>query len=240
MFRERAVNSAILSFSLNIVSVDTIDVGFILDGSESLGEDGFEEVKKFVRGMIDSYEISSKGTHVGIVEFSEKARVAIPFDKTYDSEELKRLVNETKPSNKKAKNADIAFELARKKLFSEKGGSRPSVPRLVIFVTSGKSTGRTPMKNVVEPFRKSGVRVYVVTIGNQTDMEEVADTVSDKSGIIHTDEPEDLPSVISTVVDKIGSDIKKSTNGYLTYFLIARIHLQFTKMSNNTIRTGKF
>jgi hypothetical protein len=200
----------ILLISFDIVSVDAIDIGFILDGSETLGKDGFEEVKKFVTNTIDSYTISRKGTHIGIVEVSENARVVIPFDKTFDAEELKRLVNETEPSNKKARNVDIAFELAKKKLFSEKGGSRSGVPRVVIFVTSGKSTGRTPMKNAVEPFRNDGVRVYVIAVGNQTDPKEDIDTASDKDGVVQTDEPKDLPGMSSKIVDKIGNDIRKS------------------------------
>ncbi len=199
-----------LLISFNTVSMDAIDVGFILDGSETLGKGGFEEVKKFVVNAIDSYEISSKGTHIGIVEFSEKARVVIPFDKTFDAEELKRLVNETEPSNKKPRNADIAFKLAKKKLFSAAGGSRPGVPRVVVFITSGKPTGRSPMKDVVEPFRNNGIRVYVVAVGNQTDPKSDIDTASDKDGVVRTDEPKDLPGMASKIVDKIGSDIRKS------------------------------
>lgn len=192
------------------VSVDAIDVGFILDGSETLGKDGFEEVKKFVAKTIDSYEISREGTRIGVVEFSEKPRVVIPFDKTFDVQELKRLINETEPSLKKARNVDIAFNLAKKKLFTEDTGSRSGVPRVVVFVTSGESTGRTPMREVVESFRNDGTRVYVVHVGNMTDPQEILDTASDKHGVIQTDEPKDLPDMASKIVDKIGEDIEKS------------------------------
>ena len=193
--------------------MDVLDVAFILDGSDTLGKDGFREIKKFVANMLDSYEISEKGTHIGVVEFSENARVVIPFDMTFDTAEIKRLLNETEPSNKKVRNADVAFELAKKKLFSAAGGSRPGVPRVVIFVTSGKSTGNTPMKDVVEPFRNDGIRVYVIPVGNQTDPKEDGDTASDEDGVIRTDEPEDLPDIASKIVDMIGSDIGKS-KGY--------------------------
>lgn len=192
--------------------MDALDVGFILDGSETLGKDGFKEIKKYVAKIMDSYEISEEGTHIGVVEFSENARVVIPFDMTFDTAEIKRVLNETEPSNKKVRNADVAFELAKKKLFSASGGSRPGVPRVVIFVTSGKSTGRTPMKHVVEPFKNNGIRVYVVAVGNQTDPKEDDDTASDEDGVIPTDEPKDLPDMASKIVDKIGSDIRKSKN----------------------------
>lgn len=190
--------------------MDALDVGFILDGSETLGKDGFREIKTFVVNMLDSYEISEKGTHIGVVEFSENAQVVIPFDLTFDRAEIERLLNETEPSNKKARNSDVAFELAKKKLFSTAGGSRPGVPRVVIFVTSGKSTGRTPMKDVVEPFRNKGIRVYVVAVGNQTDPVENVDTASDEDGVVQTDEPKGLPDMTSKIVDKIGSDSRKS------------------------------
>ena len=189
-----------------------------MDGSETLGRSGFEEVKKFVVKAIDSYEISSEGTHVGIVEFSDKARVVIPFDKSFDAEELKRLVNETEPSNKKTRNADIAFELAKKRLFSSASGSRSGIPRVVIFVTSGKSTGPSPMKKVVEPFKKNGIRVYVVAVGNQTDPKEDVDTASDEDGVVQTDDPTDLPGKASKIVEKIDNDIRKSRI-FLLHFL---------------------
>ena len=196
--------------SFNLVSVDALDIGFILDGSESVGKSGFEEIKKLVIKMMDSYEISSKGTHIGIIEFSDKANVLIPFDETFDVEEIKRLLNNTQPSLTKKRNADTAFGLARKKLFSRAGGSRPGVPRVVIFVTSGKSTGPTPMKEVTEPFRREGVRIYVVAVGNKTNPKEDSDTASDEDGVIKTEKPEDLPGIAPKVVVKIGSDIKKS------------------------------
>lgn len=195
---------------MSLVSVDAIDVGFILDGSKTMGKHGFENVKKFVINTIASYEISPEGTHIGIVEMSESARVVIPFDKTFDREELKRLVNKTEPSDKKARNSDVAFDLAKKRLFSPKRGSRLGVPRIVIFVTSGKSTGRVPMKEVVEPFKFAGIRVYVVTVGNLTDPKEDKDVASDRDSVIPTDDPEDLPDVVAKVVGKIGSDIRKS------------------------------
>ena len=190
--------------------MDALDVGFILDGSETLGKDGFREIKTFVVNMLDSYEISEKGTHIGVVEFSENAQVVIPFDLTFDREEIERRLNQTEPSNKKARNADVAFELAKKKLFSTAGGSRLGFPRVVIFVTSGKSTGRTPMKDVVEPFRNEGIRVYVVAVGNQTDPVENVDTASDEDGVVQTDEPEGLPDMTSKILDKISRDSRKS------------------------------
>ena len=82
----------------------------------------------------------------------------------------------------------------------------------MVFVTSGKSTGRSPMNEVVEPFKKDGIRIYVVAVGNQTDPKEDLDTASDEDGVVPIDEPKDLPNVVSKIVEKIGSDIGKSKN----------------------------
>ena len=193
------------------MSATTLDVGFILDGSATLGKDGFEQVKKFVEKLIGSYEISPQGTHVGVVEFSEKPTVKIPFDKSYNLEQLRRLVKEIEPSNKNARNTDLAFELAKKELFSAKNGSRPEAARIVILVTAGKSTGVKSMRDVVKPFRDDRIRIYVVGVGNKTDVTELVGTADDKTRVVVTGTPEETPDAVTVVVKIIGDDTEKST-----------------------------
>ena len=181
-----------------------------MDGSKTLGKDGFDEVKEFVYKMIDSYEISPQGTHIGVVEFSENPTMKIPFNKTNNPEELKRLVNEIKPSNKDRRNADLAFELTKKELLSPKGGSRRDVPQVVILVTAGKSTGILPLKEAVKPIRAERARIYVVSIGKETDPAEFVDIVADKKDVVDTETPEGTPTVVVKVVDRIGKGTEKS------------------------------
>ena len=161
--------------------------------------------------MIGSYDISPQGAHVGIVEFSEKPTLKIPFDKSYNLEKLRRLVKEIEPSNKNARNTDLAFELAKKELFSAKNGSRPEAGRVVILVTTGKSTGVKSMRDVVKPFRNDGIRIYVVGVGNKTDRTELVDTAGDKKRVVVAGTPEETPDAATVLVKIIGDDTEKST-----------------------------
>lgn len=42
-----------------------IDLAFILDSSGSIGRKNWVKVKAFVKGIIDFYDVSERGTHVG-------------------------------------------------------------------------------------------------------------------------------------------------------------------------------
>ena len=167
-------------------------------------------MKKFVVRMIDSYEISPTATHIGVVEFSEKAKLKIPFDRTYNPKELKRLVNEIEPSDENRRNTDLAFQLAKRELLSPGGGSRSYVPRIVILVTAGRSTGRISLRNAVQPLRGDGVRVYVIGVGDRTDRRELTSVVADKKDLHEVNTPEETPLVATDVLNGIKSYTKKS------------------------------
>lgn len=184
---------------------------FLLDGSKTLGKAGFAEVKNFVLRMIDSYEVSPQNTHIGVLEFSEKARIRIPLNKTFNPKELKSLVKEIEPSNKDSRNIDLAFKFAEKELLPPEGGSRPNVTRVMVLVTAGRSTGSLPLKYATKPFRDDGVRIYVVSIGDKTDERELKNVVDDEKDIHKVKAPKETPTVVMKVVHGIKKDIKKGT-----------------------------
>ena len=56
--------------STTMNKVRTIDLVFLLDGSASVGEDGFRKVKKWVQDFIRQLDVESFNTQVGVVQYS--------------------------------------------------------------------------------------------------------------------------------------------------------------------------
>ena len=56
-----------------------MDVGFVLDSSSSIGS-GWRNVQQFAQSITDQLNPSSRGNHVGIVNFGESASVALGFN----------------------------------------------------------------------------------------------------------------------------------------------------------------
>ncbi|KAH7701584.1 Fibropellin-3, partial [Aphelenchoides avenae] len=47
-----------------------MDLMFIIDASGSIGDDAFEDARKFIEKVVDGFDISNHKTRVGVIEYS--------------------------------------------------------------------------------------------------------------------------------------------------------------------------
>lgn len=194
---------------LFLVPIDALEVVIVLDGSKSIGKEGFEELKKFVKKTIDSYDVSPEGTHFALVEFSDKAVVKIPLTRSFNPEVLKDLVDRLNPSNGEERNVDLALDVAKTEVLSPKGGSRDDVPQAVILVTAGRSTGRIPVEVAAEPLKKDGVMIYIVGVGDSIYPDELRKAAENESDVHQVNAPKDTSTVVKKIVDSIKKGVDK-------------------------------
>lgn len=115
-----------------------MDVVFVIDGSKSLGPSNFQLVKHFVNGVVDSLDISTTGTHVGLLQYSTKVRTEFTLGQFTAAGDVKRAVARMQYMGRGSKTGSALrhmFELS----FSAKEGARPKVPRVAIVFTDGRS-----------------------------------------------------------------------------------------------------
>ncbi len=186
-----------------------LDLVFALDGSESLAENGFDKIKYFVKAVVDNYTVSESETHVGIIEFSDKANVILQLNKLFEPTSIKDQVQRIIPSGGKETMTDEALRKSADEVFDVNSGGRPGASKVLIIVTDGKSTGKEPPKRAVKPVKEKGVRVYVVNIGKDTDQDELKDIVPTDENIYPVKNPDEVPDVASKLVENIRKDIKK-------------------------------
>ena len=182
---------------------------FALDGSESLAKKGFDKIKDLVKMMVDNYTISEPETHVGVIEFSDKANVIFPLNKLFESSSIKDQVQLINPSGGKETVTDEVLQKSADEVFDVKSGGRPGASKVLIIITDGKSTGEEPPKRAVKPVKEKGVRVYVVNIGEDTDKDELKDIVPTEKNIYPVKNTDEVPTVAPKLVEDIDKDIKK-------------------------------
>lgn len=180
-----------------------------MDGSENLATKGFDKVKDLVKAMVDNYTISERETHVGVIEFSDKANVILPLNKFFEPATIKDQVERIVPSGGKETVTDEALRKSADEVFDVKSGGRPGASKVLIIVTDGKSSGKEPPKRAVKPVKEKGVRVYVVNIGEETDKDELKDMVPTEKNIYPVKTPKEIPSITPKLIDDIDKDIKK-------------------------------
>lgn len=145
-----------------------MDVSFLLDSSESVGLQNFQNLLDFVRKLAKTLRMSRSGTHASVVIFSDIARVQIRLDDHDDIREFNKALDDVPYLGKKTR-IDKALQVASGGVFNSRAGMRAGVRRVVVLLTEGHQT-RTfdaiPLRYAVEPLRRKRVDVFAVGIGS--------------------------------------------------------------------------
>lgn len=179
-------------------------MAFIVDSSESVGEGGFQEAKNFMWAVISNFEISNNDTLVGIIRYSTQATVMFDFQFSADNNIL--LLKETIdniPYAEGGTRTERALQLALTDLFSDKGGSRPEVPKILVVMTDGKSDNALGVARASMALKRRHMTLVAVGIGEEVDMEELLLMASTAEDVIRINTFSELKKHVGRVRDKV-------------------------------------
>ena len=150
-----------------------LDVGFILDGSESINyidKSNWGRLLYFIHDM--SLLLPIHSTQIGVVVFSKTAELRIKLD-DYEYNSFRHNVLRLEYPESKT-NTSGGLYVARTQLFNELNGDRPNAPNVAVLITDGESTEDTEMTiPYAEDLHRDGIRVICVGIGNRISEEEI-------------------------------------------------------------------
>ncbi|XP_065672706.1 uncharacterized protein LOC101240329 isoform X2 [Hydra vulgaris] len=139
------------------------DVGFILDSSGSLKSQYWKE-KDFLKKLANSFGISNKGSHAGVVTFSHNAELSIRLDAFYSSSDFNDAVDRIRHMNSVTR-IDLALAKALE-LFDTKNGARSDVPNLLFLLTDGEQYPEMPLTHISDEIKQKGIQLFAVGIGS--------------------------------------------------------------------------
>lgn len=187
-------------------SRDLYDLGLIIDGSRSAGNNGFVQTKKFLLKLIDQFSVSSHKTHFGVILYSNKPQLMCGFtDKPfYDPLYLKLAILGMEFPDGEVR-TDKALKMAGEQLFKA-GKDRENIPDVLLVITKGR-TGQDsePYKDVLKPLKDRGVNIIAVGIGDQISVDELKEIALGKSdNVLHVQTIDNLrPEKLSEKIHKI-------------------------------------
>lgn len=175
--------SSIIVIILTGTCKQYIDLVFAIDASGSVKEEGYKQIKSFAKEIIKSFEIGPAKTHVGVVTFSEYAKLQVKLTESFEKQDiLNRIDALDYPGYRTA--LDDALRVVNSAMFSLDGGARQGVPQVLIFLTDGKCTVCTEdLQTAVSPLKDAGVTIYTVGVTkniNRTELEIISSDPSDK------------------------------------------------------------
>lgn len=186
-----------------------VDIIFALDGSDSMTDSQFEQLKSFVKKSVTEYDISQNGPHIGVIEYSDEASLKIrlsDFDKPVP---LNAAISKIQRSAGRKTATDKVLRLAATEAFRTSAGSRANAHKVLFILTDDKSTGEEPVQEAVVAAVKEGIQVYVLGIGQNVNRGENEGIVSphiDRYFTIST--VVYLDTLVGTAKFKVVNDLK--------------------------------
>ncbi|XP_019405278.1 PREDICTED: vitrin isoform X5 [Crocodylus porosus] len=178
--------------------LNSADIGFVIDGSSSVGTGNFRTLLQFVANISKEFEISDTDTRIGAVQYTYEQRLEFGFDKYSTKQDV---LNAIKRINywSGGTSTGEAINYASEHLFSK---SKPNKRKIMILITDGRSYDdvRVPAMTA----HQNGVIAYSIGIAwaAQDELEAIA-TDPDKEHSFFVDEFDNLYKFVSKIIQNI-------------------------------------
>ncbi|KAM4902021.1 von Willebrand factor [Sylvia borin] len=117
-----------------------LDIAFIVEGSDNVGEENFSKVKKFIENVVTGMNVGQENIHVTVMQYSETVSLEYSFRETQSKEKIIEKVRSIPYQGGRATNTGNALDYISKHTFTSVNGGRQGVPHLVYMVSSSPST----------------------------------------------------------------------------------------------------
>uniref|UniRef100_UPI0037E7DC2E collagen alpha-1(XII) chain-like n=1 Tax=Semicossyphus pulcher TaxID=241346 RepID=UPI0037E7DC2E len=151
------------------------DVVLLVDGSYSIGLANFAKVRAFLEVLVNSFDIDPSKVQISLVQYSRDPHTEFYLNTHHDLNALVKAVR-TFPYRGGSTNTGRALVHVREKIFQAFRGARPTVPRVTILITDGRSSDE--IKDPATKLRNSDVEIFAVGVKDavQTELEAIAST----------------------------------------------------------------
>uniref|UniRef100_UPI00398E6A12 uncharacterized protein col6a3 n=1 Tax=Pristiophorus japonicus TaxID=55135 RepID=UPI00398E6A12 len=176
-----------------------IDVVFLIDGSDNVGNTDFSFVRDFLTSIIENLDIGSDKVQIGLIQYSNYAETEFYLN-TYSSEdEILSHVEGLRLRGGMPLNTGAALDYVLRNHFTRSSGSRKEegVPQILVLITAGRS--RDYVKPSADALKRSAVTIFAVGAKN-TDPVQLKEIASDPSLGLSVQEYRSLPNVQEQVM----------------------------------------
>ncbi|XP_062428070.1 vitrin [Rhea pennata] len=178
--------------------LNSADIGFVIDGSSSVGTSNFRTVLQFVANISKEFEISDTDTRIGAVQYTYEQRLEFSFDKYSSKQDVLSAIKRINYwSGGTSTGAAISY--ASEQLFNK---SKPNKRKIMILITDGRSYDdvRVPAMTA----HQNGVIAYSIGIAwaAQDELEAIA-TDPDKEHSFFVDDFDNLYQFVNQLIQNI-------------------------------------
>ncbi|XP_053113872.1 von Willebrand factor isoform X2 [Hemicordylus capensis] len=134
------INTTLLGEAKARPLVFSVDIVFVVEGSDKVGKENFSLIKEFIARTIREMDIGIETIHIAIIQYSLTVTMEYSFSGRQSKEDLIKKVREIKYHGGNATNTGEAVRFVSEKVFTTSSGGRRQVPHWVYMVTANPST----------------------------------------------------------------------------------------------------
>ncbi|KAG5211625.1 hypothetical protein JEQ12_014054 [Ovis aries] len=178
--------------------LNSADIGFVIDGSSSVGTSNFRTVLQFVANLSREFEISDTDTRIGAMQYTYEQRLEFGFDEySTKSDVLNAIKRVGYWSGGTSTGAAINYALEQ--LFKK---SKPNKRKLMILITDGRSYDDIRIPAMLAHHK--GVITYAIGVAwaAQDELDIIA-THPARDHAFFVDEFDNLYKVVPKVIQNI-------------------------------------
>ncbi|KAK3095137.1 hypothetical protein FSP39_010705 [Pinctada imbricata] len=184
------------SYQQNITCKVPSDIVYVLDGSESLAENDFINMKLFVDQTLQRLEVEEQYARIGVIVFGTFPEEIIELNSTYNKALLSAKIV-TIPHPKSGTGTARALERMRQ-MFTTNG--RNGVKRVGVVITDGKSVSPTDTKNQSNLAKTEGIEMIAIGFGDNVFRPELQQIASSEALVFNST---DFNALLNSVVDAL-------------------------------------
>lgn len=171
----------------------------------------YQRIKDFVKEA-STYLLTNGGEQqVGVILFNDEATIRIKFGQYYSELDLNQAIDDL-PLEKGKAQIDKALQVAHTELFTDAGGARPGVQKVIIVLTNRKKSAEEEaeaLKDAVRPLHLAGVRVIAIGVTSSVDWDELRSITEDAKDVIVSHSCDNLVNKVSYLFKRICLDAGK-------------------------------
>lgn len=139
------------------------DIVFMVDGSWSIGTENFEEIRRFLYTLVNSFDVGPNHVRIGLLQYSTTPRTEFLLNTFQDKQDILRYVARL-PYMGGGTQTGEGLNFMLQNHFVEAAGSRAhhQVPQIAVVITDGKS--QDDVAQHADNLKKKGIVLYAIGI----------------------------------------------------------------------------
>ncbi|XP_042345729.1 collagen alpha-6(VI) chain-like [Plectropomus leopardus] len=226
----KSINSDIV---IDICSEDVCkdeqgDVFFLTDSSESISNEQFDTMKKFMKSVISKTNVGQNKVHVGVMQFSTNYNLEFPLNYHYNVDDISKAIDDMQKMDEGTLTGKALTQVSQ--YFDRNNGGRPGLSQRLIVITDGEAKDK--VKGPAEALRAKGVTIHAIGVvdANTTQLEEISGSSDRVYSGTNFDALKDLESKVALKICKRECDIEKADVIFLVDSSISINSTQYQSM----------